>query len=91
MLLLARYARSVAIILGFKVGWKDHRNCDEGMYLSSEIYQDVFFIHDEMLMAYKKGRPTKFEGDDIVVEEYKDPKKLKKHVWDGLLHYTKVR
>ena len=48
-------------------------------------------MHDEKVMSYKKGRPTKFKGNDIVVEEYKNPKKLKERISDGLLHYTKVR
>ena len=51
----------------------------------------MFFIHDEKVMSYKKGRPTKFNGNDIVVEEYKNTKKLKKRISDGLLQYTKVR
>ena len=41
-------------------------------------------------MSYKKGRPTKFEGNDTVVEEYKNPMKLTTRIYDGLLHYTKV-
>ena len=60
------------------------------MYLTSEIYQDVFFIHDEKVMSYKKGRPTEFLGSDITVEEYKHPHRLS-HIEDGLRHYTKVR
>ncbi|XP_015756450.1 PREDICTED: fibulin-1-like [Acropora digitifera] len=55
-----------------------------------KIYQDVFFIHDEQVMSYKKGRPTKFEGNDTVVEEYKNPMKLTTRISDGLLHYTKI-
>ena len=51
----------------------------------------MFFIHDEEVMSYKKGRPTRFKGNDIVVEEYKNPKKLTKLISDGLSHYTKVR
>ena len=76
---------------GVKVIEKDQQNnCDEAIYSSSEIYQDVFFIHDEEVMSYKKGRPTKFEGNDTVVEEYKNPMKLTTRISDGLLHYTKV-
>ena len=60
------------------------------MYLTSEIYQDVFFIHDEEVMSYKKGRPTKFKENYIAVEEYKHPHKLR-HIWNGLVDYTKVR
>ena len=41
-------------------------------------------------MSYKKGRPTKFEGNDTVVEGYKNPMKLTTRIYDGLLHYTKV-
>ena len=48
-------------------------------------------MHDEEVMSYKKGRPTKFEGNDILVEEYKNPKKMTKRISEGLLHYTKVR
>ena len=57
------------------------------MYLTSELYHDVFFIHDEKVMSYKKGRPTKFKGNRIVVEEYKHPHNLSLDIWN----YTKVR
>ena len=42
-------------------------------------------------MSYKKGRITKFLGNDIVVEEYKNPYDLTTRISSGLLHYTKVR
>ena len=42
-------------------------------------------------MSYKKGRPTKFKENNIVVEEYENPDKLRTRISDGLLHYTKVR
>lgn len=48
-------------------------------------------MHNEIAMSYKKGRITKFVGNDIVVEEYKNPYKLTTRISDGLLHYVKVR
>ncbi|XP_015757878.1 PREDICTED: uncharacterized protein LOC107337270 isoform X3 [Acropora digitifera] len=55
-----------------------------------KILQDVFFMHNEIAMSYKKGRITKFVGNDIVVEEYKNPYNLTTRISDGLLHYVKV-
>ncbi|XP_015748600.1 PREDICTED: fibrillin-1-like [Acropora digitifera] len=54
-----------------------------------QIYQDVFFIHDVKVRSYKKGRPTKFFGSEITVEEYKHPHRLSR-IDGGLTHYTEV-
>ncbi|XP_015748264.1 PREDICTED: uncharacterized protein LOC107328062 isoform X2 [Acropora digitifera] len=55
-----------------------------------KINQDVFFAHNVGVTSYKKGRSTRFKGNDIVVEHYKGPKKLKSRISNGLLHYAKV-
>ena len=48
-------------------------------------------MHNERVMSYKKGRPTKLKKNDIVVEEYENPHKLRTRISNGLLHYIKVR
>ena len=57
--------------------------------LSDESNEDVYIIDIVGVMSYRKGKFTKVEGNDIMVERDDSPGSETK-VEDGVSHYTKV-